>query len=131
MADLRNEEQEVVDKLAEPSANEAKILEGNEVRDEALKKVEEAKKEEKEEDKLPELSTAEFRVYNSMADNMEYFVSPQLQLGIPNGRCRANMIYFPSTTISANPGIHSKAHATITAAQTTCLSKPSSLPACP
>jgi hypothetical protein len=75
MADLRNEEQEVVDKLAEPAANEEKILEGNEVRDEALKKVEEAKKEEKEEDKLPELSAAEFRVYNSMADNMEYFVS--------------------------------------------------------
>jgi hypothetical protein len=79
MADLRKEELDVVDRLAEPSAKEQEILGGNQVRDEALKKVEEAKKEEKEEEKLPKLSAAEFRVYNSMAENMEYFVSARAE----------------------------------------------------
>ena len=41
----------------------------------------EAKAEEdmKEEEKLPKLSAADFRVYNSMAEHMEYFVRPQFQ----------------------------------------------------
>ncbi|KAF4635909.1 hypothetical protein G7Y89_g2180 [Cudoniella acicularis] len=51
--------------------DEAKILEGNEAREEAVKAVE--KEEQKEEVQLPKLSAAEFRVYNSMAEHMEYF----------------------------------------------------------
>jgi hypothetical protein len=30
-----------------------------------------------EEPALPKLSAADFRIYNSMAEHMEYFVSPQ------------------------------------------------------
>ena len=61
--------------------DECEILQENEVREEAVKDIEAAKKEEpKKEDapeakKLPKLSAAEFRAYNSMAEHMEYFVS--------------------------------------------------------
>jgi len=71
MADLKKEGQEEVDRLVEPCAKENEILEGNSAREEALAKVEEARKEER----PPKLSAAEFRVYNSMAEHMEYFVS--------------------------------------------------------
>lgn len=71
--------QEVVDRLGEPASKEAEILEKHEGREEALneikteeKKIE--KKEEKKEEALPKLSAADFKIYNSMADHMEYFV---------------------------------------------------------
>ncbi|KAG4027783.1 hypothetical protein MFRU_027g00720 [Monilinia fructicola] len=78
--------QEVIDRLKEPANKEADILEKNDGRDEALnvirtgeKKVannegwEEDNKKEKKEEALPKLSAADFRVYNSMAEHMEYF----------------------------------------------------------
>jgi hypothetical protein len=74
MADLNKEELESLDRLAEPAAKECEILGENKSREEALKEgmVEEKKEEEP---KLPKLSAAEFRTYNSMAEHMEYFVS--------------------------------------------------------
>ena len=72
MADLNKEELESLDRLAEPAAKECEILGKNELREE---KVEEKKEEEP---KLPKLSAAEFRTYNSMAEHMEYFVSSLL-----------------------------------------------------
>lgn len=95
MADLGKEELNEVERLAEPASTEAEILNGNEGREEALcdkmkeTKVtdgkEEAKTGDKEEEKkeeppLPKLSAADFRVYNSMAEHMEYFVRPLLCL---------------------------------------------------
>jgi len=130
MADLKKEEQEEVDRLAEPCAKEQEILGGNEVRDEALKKVEETKKEVKE-DKLPKLSAAEFRAYNSMAEHMEYFVSATTATGKFEMRIKTEFTFLSSITISDNPGQSSKMPATTTAAQITCPSKPSSLPASP
>jgi hypothetical protein len=62
--------------------DESEILQKNEVKEEALKDIDAAKKEEpkneneQETKKLPKLSAAEFRAYNSMAENMEYFVGP-------------------------------------------------------
>ena len=76
MADMAKEAQAEVNRLAEPCEKEGEILEGNQARDAALKKVEEAKVEEK----LPKLSAAEFRVYNSMAEHMEYFVRISIYL---------------------------------------------------
>ncbi|TVY88978.1 hypothetical protein LAWI1_G005267 [Lachnellula willkommii] len=69
MADMAKEDTAEVNRLAEPREKENEILAGNPARDAALKKAEEAKVE----DKLPKLSAAEFRVYNSMAEHMEYF----------------------------------------------------------
>lgn len=83
MADLKSGEMAEVERLAKPAdTEEAKILEGNKVREEALEAkagessqnkivVEETKVEEP---KLAKLSAAEFRAYNSMAEHMEYFV---------------------------------------------------------
>ncbi|KAL2068100.1 hypothetical protein VTL71DRAFT_16198 [Oculimacula yallundae] len=75
MAELKQEEiREEVSHLAKPAESEAEMLNG-----EKGVKVEggegEVKKEEakKEEVKLPKLSAAEFRAYNSMAEHMEYF----------------------------------------------------------
>ncbi|TVY71380.1 hypothetical protein LSUE1_G006839, partial [Lachnellula suecica] len=51
---------------------EAAIL-GGEAQNEAVKKPEVKEEVVKEEEKLPKLSAAEFRVYNRMADSMEYF----------------------------------------------------------
>lgn len=75
MADIGEEYKKGVDKMAEPAENEAKILGENSVKKEALdtKKDVEASAAPKEE-KLPKLSLADFRVYNSMAEHMEYFV---------------------------------------------------------
>jgi hypothetical protein len=72
MADLNKEELEKVDRLAEPAAKECEILGKNALREEALEEEKAEKKEE--EPKLPKLSAAEFRIYNSMAEHMEYFV---------------------------------------------------------
>jgi hypothetical protein len=72
MADLNKEELGAVDGLAEPAEKECEMLRKNEGQDEALEVEEEEKKEE--EPKLPKLSAAEFRVYNSMAEHMDYFV---------------------------------------------------------
>jgi hypothetical protein len=69
MADLNQEQIDEVNRLAEPASKEADILGCNEARKEAEKEVEE------EEVKLPKLSAADFRTYNSMAEHMEYFVS--------------------------------------------------------
>jgi len=74
MTDLNKEAMGEEERLAEPAEPcERAMLGKNEVRDEALKAIEE---EEKEDVKLPKLSAAEFRAYNSMAEHMEYFVSP-------------------------------------------------------
>jgi hypothetical protein len=55
--------------------DECEILQKNEVREEAIKDIDAAKKESAPEaKKLPKLSAAEFRAYNSMAEHMEYFV---------------------------------------------------------
>jgi hypothetical protein len=54
---------------------EGEVLGKNEGREEALKEIE--KEEKKEEPKLPKLSAADFRAYNSMAEHMEYFVGFQ------------------------------------------------------
>ena len=90
MADLKQEEIcEEVERLAKPATSEAEMLNGEkgpEVKPEEMdkKKVAEEKKEEKKEEKLPKLSAAEFRAYNSMAEHMEYFVRPQsLLLSVP------------------------------------------------
>jgi hypothetical protein len=74
MDDLRGEQMEQVERLAEPAGPcEGEVLGQNEAREEALK--DKAVGEKKEEPALPKLSAAEFRVYNSMAEHMEYFVS--------------------------------------------------------
>jgi hypothetical protein len=75
MADL-NAEKSAVDRMAEPAENEAHILGENSARKEAVgsKKEVETSATPKEE-KLPKLSLADHRVYNSMAEHMEYFVS--------------------------------------------------------
>ncbi|KAH7321771.1 hypothetical protein BKA65DRAFT_408650 [Rhexocercosporidium sp. MPI-PUGE-AT-0058] len=75
MAELKQEEIcEEVERLARPAESEAEILNGEkgvDVKTEDEKK--ETKKAEEEEVKLPKLSAAEFRAYNSMAEHMEYF----------------------------------------------------------
>lgn len=72
MTDLKAEEFGEVERLAEPAGPcEGEILGKNEAREAALKDKEQAE----EEAKLPKLSAAEFRAYNSMAEHMEYFVS--------------------------------------------------------
>lgn len=55
-------------RLSEPASNEAKILSPNKVRDEAVQEMQSTAPE------LPKLSAAEYRIYNSMAEHMEYFV---------------------------------------------------------
>jgi hypothetical protein len=74
MADLNKEELENVDRLAEPAVKECEMLGKNELREEALEE-EKAEEKKEEEPKLPKLSTAEFKIYNSMAEHMDYFVS--------------------------------------------------------
>lgn len=85
MADLKQEEMcDTINKLAEPASAQSQILEKNEVREEAVKEMKaEASKVpvKKEEVKLPKLSAAEFRAYNSMAEHMEYFVRAHLLPG--------------------------------------------------
>jgi len=74
MADMSAENKLEADRFAQPAEEECEILKGNEVREEALnakKHVEESKA--PVEEKLPKLSMADFRVYNSMAEHMEYF----------------------------------------------------------
>jgi hypothetical protein len=73
MADLHKEEEIAeTDDLAKPAGPcEAVILDKNE----ALKTQAKEEEKEKVEEKLPKLSAADFRVYNSMAEHMEYFVS--------------------------------------------------------
>ncbi|PQE22223.1 Neutrophil cytosol factor 2 protein [Rutstroemia sp. NJR-2017a WRK4] len=74
-ANLPESAREDIERLAEPAEKEAEILCKNEPREEALKESakEETPKEEKKEEPLPKLSAADFQVYNSMADHMEYF----------------------------------------------------------
>ena len=86
MAELKQEEIcEEVERLSKPASSEAEILNGEkgpEVKPEETDKKEVV--EEKKEEKLPKLSAAEFRAYNSMAEHMEYFVRPQSFLrGVP------------------------------------------------
>ncbi|TEY18009.1 hypothetical protein BOTCAL_2094g00010 [Botryotinia calthae] len=65
---------EVVDKAGESASKQAEILGENGGREEALKEIEkEGKKIEKKEDALPKLSAADFKLYNSMAEHMNYF----------------------------------------------------------
>lgn len=82
MSDLSQEQQkEGLERLADP-CEEGKILDKNEGREEALKELDEAGKkkggEKKKQEELPKLSAADFRVYNSMAEHMEYFVSSRI-----------------------------------------------------
>jgi hypothetical protein len=79
MADISKEQQQEVERLQGPASKEAEILAENEGREEALKDKAKAEEDKKEEEKLPKLSAADFRVYNSMAEHMEYFVRPQFQ----------------------------------------------------
>lgn len=80
---------EVLDRLAEPASAEAEMLRGEkdedfiqsnaEAQGEKIETMEVKEKQDGEgegeaEKKLPELSAAEFRAYNSMAEHMEYFV---------------------------------------------------------
>lgn len=103
--------------LAGPASAENEILGANEGREEALKETEEVKKEDKnEEEKLPKLSAADFAVYNSMAEHMEYFVCLPLSflpplLHTPKRKYPNNLI---SITISDKPGPHSTPPASIT-----------------
>ena len=75
MADLNQEEISEANRLAEPAPKEAEILGRSEGRKEAEALKVEEKEVEKEKEKLPKLSAADFRTYNSMAEHMEYFVS--------------------------------------------------------
>ncbi|TGO22253.1 hypothetical protein BPAE_0176g00180 [Botrytis paeoniae] len=70
--------EEVIDRATESVSKQAEILGENEEREEALKEIEKEeekieKKEEKKEDALPKLSAADFKIYNSMAEHMNYF----------------------------------------------------------
>jgi hypothetical protein len=70
MADLNKEELDSVNRMAEPAEKECEILGKKEpLKDEV------AEEKKQEEPKLPKLSAADFRAYNSMAEHMEYFVS--------------------------------------------------------
>ena len=82
MADMTNAQEEEVSRLAKPAAaSEAEIFGINEGREEALNEVDSAKVEE---EALPKLSAAEFRIYNSMAEHMDLFVfRPSLKLAYP------------------------------------------------
>ncbi|KAF7904115.1 hypothetical protein EAF00_001449 [Botryotinia globosa] len=78
MSTSNAEVKEVVDKAGEPASKQAEILGENEGREEALKEIEKEeekieKKERKKEEALPKLSTADFKIYNSMAERMNYF----------------------------------------------------------
>jgi hypothetical protein len=73
MADLSKEQQQEIECLAEPAGPcEREMLGKNEERGKAAEEV--ASTPVKEEEKLPKLSAADFRAYNSMAEHMEYFV---------------------------------------------------------
>lgn len=73
MTDLKAGALEEVERLAEPAGPcEGEML-GKNVGCEEVQKDEAAAKQE---ETLPKLSAAEFRAYNSMAEHMEYFVSP-------------------------------------------------------
>lgn len=71
-----NEALKAVEPMAAPAAAEAEILGVNEDREKALKEGEKDSAQEQDEglEKLPPLSAADFKIYNSMADHMEYFV---------------------------------------------------------
>lgn len=96
MADLSPESQEEVARLAEPCESEADILKGSEARESAVEgkqkevnesaDVESSKGLQKEEEKLPKLSAADFKIYNHMAEHMDYFVclSPLVSFHFPN-----------------------------------------------
>ena len=60
--------------MAEPAESEAKVLGEANAGKEALEMKEVEGSVEPKEEKLPKLSLADFRVYNSMAEHMEYFV---------------------------------------------------------
>lgn len=72
MAELNPADKDI---LSQPASAEASILSKNEGREEALKQkaAESSRQAETAEEKLPPLSAADFRVYNSMAEHMEYF----------------------------------------------------------
>ena len=74
MADIGGEYNKGVDEITEPVENEVKILAENCPKKEAVDTKEAEASAAPKEQKLPKLSLAEFRVYNSMAEHMEYFV---------------------------------------------------------
>lgn len=78
MGDISIEQKGEAERLAQPAANEAQILKNNKVRKEALKEVKEESK-----PALPKLSAAEFKLYNSLADHMQYFVR------LPTQHCKS------------------------------------------
>ena len=65
--------------LAEPVSAEAAIPGDGIGKEEALKNVEDEKEKlEAVEEMLPKLSASDFRVYNHMAENMNYYVRPRI-----------------------------------------------------
>ena len=77
MTDLNAENKaiEEVERLAKPAMTEQEILSEPCMRKDAAKQKEEVERSNVSVDeKLPKLSAADFRVYNSMAEHMEYFV---------------------------------------------------------
>lgn len=113
MADLKKE-QEAMEKMAEPPCNEAEILKGSKEADisKAADKKEEVVAEE-ELPKLPKLSAADFRAYNSMAEHMDYFVRTPLSFPTSShptfysALLANNLLQYNSTTTFAKHGTRS------------------------
>lgn len=111
MADLSAESKEEVERLPEPCDNEAELLGKIEAPEEALEsKKEEEGSAEPVEEKLPKLSAADFKIYNNMAEHMDYFVGVLSLLTLNRhpplaryGRI-SDINQSNSTTTSANPG---------------------------
>lgn len=92
MADLNaeNEAIEGVERLSKSAECEKEILgEPNTRKEAAAEKKNVEKSDAPVEEKLPKLSAADFRVYNSMAEHMEYFV--RLVIDINQGIPRTNI----------------------------------------
>jgi hypothetical protein len=91
-----------LNKMAEPAAAEAG----------SSKPAETKKEEKKAEPELPKLSAADFKIYNSMSENMDHFVHspPPLPFSSPPNLHliqHANSNTTRSTTTSAKPGTSS------------------------
>lgn len=72
MADLENEAQAAVNSMAGDPCDEAQILNGKEGPKDTITTPVETKEPEQ---SLPKLSPADFKIYNNMAEHMDYFVS--------------------------------------------------------
>ncbi len=70
------------------------------------------------EEALPKLSMADFRVYNSMADGMNLYVS--IRLFVHHHSAKQHADFCSSMTVSAEPGPPSILHAPTTSVQQIC-----------